>query len=360
MMKRLVVRSPRDRSRAAWPRCERAGTEARPYPGRGKAIALLVALALATSPTVALAAGPSKVVTALINAAQKEFDAGNFERAGQLFLEIFKQDATQIAALYNAARGFHLGRRFVKAEELYRQLLALPSTEAPLKAKVEGQLVDIQNQRADVKVEEAVKAEEAGNFALAVQLWGDAVRMGGRKLPWVLRMARAKQLAGQKDAALKEYDAYLAETPEDDKGRVDAARWRAEIAPATYDDVPVPRDAPVVKAVVVEAPSRWPAYATLGGGVALAAAGLGLYVATQGDVSNYDAKMAASAGGMVTGWSLQEANAERDRINGRVYVSWGLAGVGAVVAGVGAWLLVRAPGATVAVTPQGVLIAGRF
>ena len=330
------------------------------FAGKTVAVACMLAFALATLPAIALAAGPSKVVTALINAAQKEFDAGNFERAGQLFAEIYKQDSSQIAALYNAARGFHLGRKFVKAEELYRQLLALPAIEAPLKAKVEGQLVDIQNQRADVKVEEAVKAEEGGNFALAAQLWTDAVRLGGRKLPWVLRLARAKQLAGQKDAALKDYDAYLAETPEDDKGRVDAARWRAEIAPATYDDVPVPKDAPVAKASLVEPPSRFPAYATLGGGVVLAAAGLGLYAATQGDMHAYDAKMAESAGGKVTGWSLQEANAERDRLNGRIYASWGLAGAGAVVAGVGAWLLVRSPETTVALTPQGVLIAGRF
>ena len=79
-------------------------------------------------PAPALAqARPSKVVQALIAAAQKEFDAGHFERAGELFLEVWLQGKDSRPALYNAARGFHLAGKLDKAESLYRELLALPA-----------------------------------------------------------------------------------------------------------------------------------------------------------------------------------------------------------------------------------------
>lgn len=73
-----------------------------------------------TLPRIASAAPPSKIAAALINAAQKEFDAGNFERAGDLFHQIWRQDNSQVAALYNAARAYHLAGRADAAGELYR------------------------------------------------------------------------------------------------------------------------------------------------------------------------------------------------------------------------------------------------
>ena len=85
---------------------------------------LTVLLATLAPAGPVLAAPPkSKVVTALIGAAQKEFDGGNFDRAGELFLDVWKQDKTQTAALYNASRAMHLAGNLDKADDLYREIV---------------------------------------------------------------------------------------------------------------------------------------------------------------------------------------------------------------------------------------------
>jgi len=328
---------------------------------RRTAAALLVCVAAAFA-APALAA-PSKVVLALIAAAQKEFDAGNFARSAELFLDIWKADKSQAVVLYNAARAAHLAGQVDRAEELYRDYLALPAADAAFVAKIQPHLRDLADRRADAKAESAGKAETAGHFALAAQLWADAVAARPDKPAWRLRHARALHLAGDKAAALAGYDKYLALPADQAPGQPDAARWRAELAPRTFDEVPAAKDsAPLVVATPADAPSQLPGLALLAGGLALAAGGAGLYVATRGDVEAYNKLVATDASGKVGGTSLTEANAERDRLNGRIYASWGMAGGGAVAAGVGAWLLVRAPKGPVAVAPvgSGVVVAVRF
>ena len=76
---------------------------------------------------------PSNVVFA---AAQKEFGAGHFERAGELFLEVWQQGKAERPALYNAARAFHLAGKLDKAEALYREFQALPDQDAAVAAKI--------------------------------------------------------------------------------------------------------------------------------------------------------------------------------------------------------------------------------
>jgi TolA-binding protein len=75
--------------------------------------------------TPAHAAPPDKAraLQNLIAAAQREVDAANFERAAQLFLEIWRQDKSLPIVLYNAARAHHLAGKLDKADELYNEYL---------------------------------------------------------------------------------------------------------------------------------------------------------------------------------------------------------------------------------------------
>lgn len=93
------------------------------------AIVVLASAFAALVPAPVLARGGT--VEAMIAAAQREFDAGNFARAGGLFLAIWRQgpssDRTQLAALYNAARAYQLAEELDQAEALFRELAAYPA-----------------------------------------------------------------------------------------------------------------------------------------------------------------------------------------------------------------------------------------
>lgn len=303
----------------------------------------------------------SKVVQTLYNGAQKEFDAANFEKAAQLFVQVWRQGKTIPVALYNAARSYHLAGKLDQAEELYREYLALPEGEAATKTKVQAKLVELRQARADAYAEDAVRAEKAGNFALAVKMWAEAFAINP-KPAWILKQARAEHLAGNKDAALKGYDKYLALPADQAPDQKDAARWRAEIAPRSFAEVPVPKDPPpVVTIKPAEKPSALPAWACLGGGALLGVAGVLTYASTADDRKQFDSDTAAKTAGKITGTSKEEAQAMADRINSRVHTAWALGGAGAVAAGVGVYLLARpVPSVAVAPTANGLLLAWRF
>ena len=361
---------------------------------------LLVLVTLVALPTVVTASpgARSKVVQTLISAAQKEFDAANFERAGQLFLEIWRQDKTLPPALYNAARAHQLAGKPDKAEELYREYLGLPAIEASARTKVEEQLAELRLRRSELHAEDAMRAEKAGNYALAVQLWGDAIQIQP-KPAWLLRRARAAHLAGQAEAAVQGYDRYLELAPKDAAERADAQRWLTELRPAAVPAKPVvvpPAEPPVnptvpapvnptvavpvttaqaapvavaprqaAPAVVVAGAepvaSSGVAWALTAGGATIGLAGVGLYLATLGDQVDYDASLQAKAGGKFSGTNFEDAQATADRINGRVHLAWAMGGVGAVATGVGVWMLLKTP-KTVAVlpTPGGAVVAWRW
>lgn len=336
------------------------------------ALAMTCALALPQNATAGPATSRSKVVQTLITAAQKEFDAAHFERAGQLFLEIWRQDKTLPPALYNAARAWHLAGKLDKAEELYREYLALPGIEAAPRAKIEEQLADLRLRRAEAYADDAGQAEKAANFALAVRLWGEALQIQP-KPAWLLRRARAEHLAGNAEAAIKGYDRYLELATEAAPDRADALRWRAELQPSAPAATTRPATGgpalPSGAAVgtvaggssdheVASAPDRTLAWAVLGGGAAVGLGGVGLYLATLSDQAAYEASLAAKTGGKYSGTAYEDAKASADAINGRVRLAWAVGGVGAVTAGVGAWLLLKRPGkVAVAPVPGGAVVA---
>lgn len=303
----------------------------------------------------------SKVMIALIAGAQKEFDGGNFERAAELFTEIWRQDAGNVVALYNAARASHLAGKLDKADELYGELRKPGVLDEATAAKVARYADDLRRLRAERIAEQAAAAERSNQFALAAQLWTQADQMTP-KPAWQLRAARAHHLAGDRDTALAQYDRFLATAAADDAGRVDAQRWQAELRPPK-PAAPGAQAGPATVATAAPAARSWGPYAVIGGSALLLGTGLVvLGMAGSDDAALQDKLAKVNANARVDGIRYSEATAEAGRIEGQYRLGWVLAGVGAVGGGVGAWWWWRGRSAAVACVPSvgGLAIAGRF
>jgi len=326
-------------------------------PSKWQSTLIVATLACSTAAPALAAPQRSKFVAVLITAAQKEFDAANFERAGDLFLDIWREDKEARAALYNAARAYHLAGKLDKAEELYAEFLALPDVDASTLSKVQGQQADIRAKRADQKADTAARAEGAGDYRLAVALWGDAIRLNDAKPAWHLRYARALHLDGQKDAALGAYDRYLAQVPADTPERAQARAWRDEVAPALTVTA-APRDQPAAAPRPAIA-----AMVTLGAGILALASGVTLLGLAAADEGELNARLARTdAAGKVRDLSLTEATSEAQRIESQYQIGWVCAGLGAIGAGVGTYLWLGPASSNVAVSPlpSGLRVAIRF
>jgi len=74
----------------------------------GLAVACLLSLTVLRPGSIGLAAEKSTLIQGLAKAAETATAAGDFARAGDLYLEIWHADGTQQVALYNAARAHQL------------------------------------------------------------------------------------------------------------------------------------------------------------------------------------------------------------------------------------------------------------
>ncbi len=356
---------------------------------------ILLLVAALCAPTAAAAAPKSakeQMIATLNNAANKAFDAGDFARAADIYLDLWRQDSTQPLFLYNAARASHLGGQLDRAEDLYRQLLALPGLDQARLDKTRGYLVEVQRRKGERKAEEAAKVEAAGNYEAAAALWRDAFDLDPNRLAWLARAGRALHLAGKKADAATTYKKYLETAPKDAQDRGDVERWSTELRTAGPDAVaPRPAAAPATPAAAAPhaAPHAAPvaapaapavgvhkgagavpmtAWIALGGGALLAGGGAFLYM---GAASDQDAlqKELDAAKTTVDGkpvWKLDYTEVEaRNAAIGRSKTIGALVGgAGVVAAGIGAWLAVSAPKARVVALPApdlaGVRLAWRF
>lgn len=203
----------------------------RAWPRRIAIAAVAAVLSLGIAPA-GLAAGPAlsaKTVQVLIAAAQKQVDAGNLERGAELYLEIWRIDRTAHAALYNAARLYQLAGNLDKSEQLYRELLAESALPADARDKATVKLAEIQKRRAERRSEEAVRAEGNGQYAMAADLWAEAVAMDGGRVDWLRRWGRALHLAGKHPQARSIYDRYLAAAQAQSPERAQVEAWRSEL-----------------------------------------------------------------------------------------------------------------------------------
>ncbi|MBM4343327.1 MAG: tetratricopeptide repeat protein [Deltaproteobacteria bacterium] len=199
---------------------------------RGPLWAVLLAVCAVTSAVPAVAAPKGKVIDVLVASANRAFEEGNFVRAGELFLEVYRQDKTNPVALNNAARAFMFGEKLERAAELLRELLGLPNLPAELRATAQERLVEVQERQAQAAADSAAEAEKSGKFGTAASLWAEAARLNPKKLLWKLREARALHLAGEANRAIAVYEAFLAVAPKELAERAQAEAWRAELVSA--------------------------------------------------------------------------------------------------------------------------------
>jgi tetratricopeptide (TPR) repeat protein len=370
-------------------------------------------LAAVFTAVVALLASPvshaaSKVVEALVTAAQKELAAGNFDRAGELFLDIWRQDPDQKLAFYNAGRAYQMAGKIDRADELFRELIATPNMDPALKGKAQTQLDALQLKRSERKADEADRAEKGGQYAVAAALWGEAFQLQTGKVSWLLRQGRALHLAGQPAAALTAYDRFLAVAPAGSAERSQAEAWRLELTPKPAEPAPVepPKPTAQVAKPVVEAPapkseapvvlqpapvvvpaveaappavpgspvvrktapnvpaappSRLVPMVALGTGGALALTGVVVLALASGDQATLESHVGTD--GKIRGITYANYTDQASAIEGRYALGWALTSVGLAGAGVGAWLWWRGPSQAalqVMPTQSGVLLVARF
>jgi tetratricopeptide (TPR) repeat protein len=356
-------------------------------------VALLTLLALAAP---ALAVDKSKVAEGMAGQAGKAFETGDYPRAADLYLNAYRTDANA-AYLYGAARSQHLAGRMEQATELYQQFLATPNADAERQKRARDYLEDIERSKAVALAADAEKAQR-DDPKLAASLYLDAYKLAPSRAEWLFRAAVAEQQAGDLAAAQTHFEQYLAKAPptagerSQAQARLESIRRKlnpqAVVAPVEVKPEPQPPEpkfaakpepTPEIKPQVTPQPEmlqppigvtapalepvRWPGWALVGTGGALAVTGLALYLGAASDNKKLQADMTATnATGLIVGLTHEEAAKRGDAINTRMGVAAGIAGAGLVAAGVGTWLLLRTPARAAVVLPQpgGAVLVWRF
>lgn len=311
----------------------------------------VVLVGTAAGPRAATAAPNAKLSDALVTAAQREFDAGRFERAAELFLDIWRQDDRAAVALYNAARSFHLGGILERADGVYREFLARAKPDPATEAKVRNHMADVDRRRAQARATEAVRAEEAGRYIVAAQLWSEAGSLQPDNPEFTLKEGRALHLGGDITAARDRYNRYLAAAPPDDPQRAVATQWQTALD-ATTEAAGAPATA-----------RTWAGWACVVAGAGAGGAGLWFVAGAATATDELERKLATTdAAGKITGIGEAAARVEADRIDRQFLLGWSSVGVGVAAGAIGAWLLATRPGAGAVVTwgPRAVGVAVRF
>lgn len=142
--------------------------------------------------------------------AKKALEGGEFDKAAELYLAAFNQAPGELILVYNAARAYHLGRRFDLAEPLYQRYAKAPDADPKLAERAGGYLAEIALARAAERADEAEHLFRAGHFGEAAAAWRDAYRRAPSRPGYLLKAARAARLHGDVDGAKADYAAYLA------------------------------------------------------------------------------------------------------------------------------------------------------
>ncbi|MBI5607535.1 MAG: hypothetical protein HY902_01490 [Deltaproteobacteria bacterium] len=114
---------------------------------RALALPLVLALLLAQVPVSSHAAPATGTAQAIAAEACAAFDAGEFERAVDLYLAAYRADPAQVGMIYAAARAAHLAGQLDRADELYRQALQNPGLASDLAEQARQHLADLAARR---------------------------------------------------------------------------------------------------------------------------------------------------------------------------------------------------------------------
>ncbi len=346
-------------------------------------LTLSFAAASALSPSIAAALDAHKTAEALASRAAKAFEAGNMAEAAGLYREAYHIDASESAYLYGAARAAHTGRDLEHAEQDYVAFLAIPTADPARLQKAKAFLESLRAELSSQKAVDARRAETAGDALLAARLYLEAWRMAPDHPEPLLKAAILERQLGDKSAAIDHLQRYLQLAAADAAGRGTAdALLQQLLAPPVAAKVPEPAEvpkpepvAPAPVAVVVVPPpfviqpaAAKPisgrrivgATAVTVGCVALVGAGIVAFIARSQQATLDSNKL---SDGTFDGRRITVAYAadQQASINSKWTGTAIGAGAGAVVLGIGVWLLAGAQ-VDVAIVPSWdrISLAGRF
>ena len=369
----------------------------KPSRGARRWLQLVLLLSLAVSAPVH-AVEKAKVAEGMAVQAGKAFETGDYARAADLYLNAYRTDASA-AYLYGAARSQHLAGRTDQATELYQQFLTAPNADAERQKRARDYLADIERSKAGALAADADKAQR-DDPKLAASLYLDAYKLAPARVDLLFRAAVAEQQAGDLASAQAHFEAYLAKAPASATERSQAqARLesiRRKLSPQALlppplevktepkpepkpevksEQPPEPKAQPLtptrqevmppvagVQAPATE-PSRWPGWALIGTGGALAITSVVLLAGAVSDNAQLRSDLnGTNSAGLIVSLTHEAAVNRAASINSRMGVAAGLAGAGLAAAGVGTWLLLRTPARAAVVVPQagGATLVWRF
>ena len=373
----------------------------RPRAWARRALASGLGVLLVVAPVPALAADKSKSAIGMSKQAAKEYEAGRYPRAVELYLGAWRTDPRP-EYLWALARAEHLAGMHDDALAHYRQFIASPGDQGARVAKGNEYVADIVRIRLAARIQDAEEALKAKEFRVAAQVFLAALALAPDWVDLLFKSAVAEQMAERYEIAEQLLAEYLRRAPQDAKERAEAqTRYESlrkrlgrqadsppppppvGVAPAPPASAPAARTAAPARvpappapaaaahtaapvpgvASAQRSPSTTPAWIAIGGGSALVLGGIGLYLATAGDVAAYETAVAEGPGGLISLISYEEAQAQSASINLRRGTSVALIGAGVATAAIGTWLLLERTTA-VALVPGAngarLVVAGRF
>ena len=191
------------------------------------ALALLLVGTLLLVPA-AHAEDTHKTAQLLAQRATVAFDAGDFDRAGEMFHEAFRADA-RAGYLFDAARAYQLARNLESAEKLFRAYLEAADRDPAQEAKAREHLKDVRTKAAADKLAEADAAAKSGRHRVAAELYHSALEMAPDRTDILLRAAKAEQAAGDLPGAERDYRTALDRLPAESAERRETTALLQEV-----------------------------------------------------------------------------------------------------------------------------------
>jgi len=315
-----------------------------------------------------------RAAAALAEKAAKAFEAGDMQKAAQLYHEAWRNDASEPNYLYGAARTEQSARDLDRAEQHFRQFLALPVADPARVQKAQAYLKELQGIRADDKTAEAERAGARADHVLAASLYLEAQRLAPDRHALLVKAAMVEREAGDAKAAATHLRAFLQAAPADAPERATATALLRQLEPQPVQPAPDTRKpdprGPVVVPLLVDkpvppAPPAWHKPAQWGavalGGVGVVSAGV-LAILASGQQTDLDATRVPDGRYDLDKISVADGQAQQRSINAKWTGAAVAGGAGVAVCAVGAWLLWREPSAKVVLSPApgGLALAGRF
>ncbi len=342
--------------------------------------AILLVLSWA-APSRVYAADKAGVAMTMAQQAAKAFQAGDYDRAAEMYLNAFRA-SNEADYLFGAARSYHVGGHDDRAAELYRKFMETAGADAGRVQKAKEYLGAIDDKRALGLISDAETAARSEDYRLAASLYLSAWRLASGRSELLLKAAVAEDKAGQAAEAKEHLEQYLALAPMDAgdrpqaQARLEAIRRKLAPAQTSPKIEPSKHEAPKAepkKSIVLQdpqlpmvtapqpeaTPSRWMPWTLTGGGVALMATGVGVLLGAQSDLAQYQRDTAKGSDGFVRGLTYAQAQSRASSINTRVGAAAAVGAVGVAAAGVGTWLLLKTP-AHIAVGPSSIDVTVRF